>query len=300
MFYHNSILINEVIKRLEIKDNGIYIDATLGLGGHSEAILKKNKTIKIIAFDQDEKALEFAKKRLKKFTNITFINKNFNKIEETLKELKIEKVDGILFDLGTSYYQLTTEDRGFSYHGENILLDMRMNQKQEKDAIKILNEYDLNSLTKIFKEYGDEKRASYLAKIIIEAREKEKILTNTTLNEIIKKTKGYDKRKHPSKNIFQALRIETNDEISNLKSALNQSLDVLKKGGIIIVISFHSLEDRTIKKIFGEAKKIQEITPFEIKSKFKTSKSIRPTKEEIEKNKQARSAKLRSIKKYYE
>lgn len=300
MFIHNSILVNEVIERLEIKDNGVYVDATLGLGGHSEAILKKNKTIKLIVFDQDKKALEFAKKRLKEFNNIIFVNENFIKIKEILKDLKIEKVDGILFDLGTSYYQLTTKERGFSYHGEDVLLDMRMNQNQNKDAIKILNEYDIFSLTKIFKDYGDEKKSYLLAKAIVEARKKERITTNTMLNEIIRNVKGYNKGKHPSKNIFQALRIETNDEILNLKFALNQGLEILKENGIIVVITFHSLEDRTVKEIFSEVKKIQEITPFEIKSKFKTKKIIRATEREIKQNKQARSAKLRSIKKYYE
>lgn len=298
---HYSVLLNETINKLNIKDNGIYVDATLGMGGHSEAILKTNKRIKLIAFDQDKEAIEYSKERLKEFKNIKFINKNFSEIKSVLKELKIKKVDGILFDLGTSYHQLKSKNRGFTYNDESeIKLDMRMNLNQKKTAIDVLNKYDLEKLIEIFYQYGDEKRSKELAKKIVEERQKEKIETNYQLNKIIKSVKGWDKKKHSSKNIYQAVRIEVNDEIGNLKKGLKDSLEALKKDGIITIITFHSLEDRIVKEIFWEHKNQIEENEFEIRKKFRTFKVIYPSTKEIKENNPSRSAKLRIIKKNYE
>lgn len=291
---HYSVLSKETIKKLNIKPEGIYVDATLGLGGHTKLIAKK--AARVISFDQDSQAIEHAKNELKDFDNITFIKDNFRNLESRLSELEIYKIDGILYDLGTSYYQLTDKDRGFTYHGETIL-DMRMNPEQSKSAIEVLNEYTEEKLTKIFYDYGDEPRAKHLAKAIVNYRQKTKIQLNTELNEIVKSIKGFVKDKHPSKNIFQAIRIEVNDEIKVIKESIEQAIKLLKKNGIVAVITFHSLEDKTVKDIFWKNKEDIEITPMGNTHKYKTSKTVYPTKKEVEENNASRSAKLRILKK---
>lgn len=291
---HYSVLSKETIKKLNLKDDGIYVDCTLGLGGHTKLIAQKVTKGKIVVFDQDLQAMNEAKKNLKDYDNIIYVNSNFTNIDIELKKLNIEKVDGVLYDLGTSYYQLTDEDRGFSYHGD-IKLDMRMNQDQEFSAIDILNEYSEEDLTDIFYKYGDEPQARKIAREIVEYRKSIKIERSSQLNELIKNVKGYSKHKHPSKNIYQAIRIEVNNEISVISDSINKAISFLKKNGVVVAITFHSLEDKAVKDVFWQYKQKIDITPMGNIHNFKTSKSIYPTKAEIEENKASRSAKLRTL-----
>jgi len=291
---HYSVLSKEAIKKLNIKDGGIYVDCTLGLGGHTKFLADNLPKGKVIAFDQDSQAMKKAKENLNEFNNIIFINSNFSNLNEKINELGIDKVDGILYDLGTSYYQLTDEKRGFSYHGESKL-DMRMDINQELSAIEVINDYGEEQLEKIMREYGDEPKSRQIAKEIIKSRERSKILLNSELNEIIKSVKGFVKGKHPSKNIFQAIRIEVNDEIGAIKKSLKQAINLLNKNGVIVVITFHSLEDKIVKDIFWKEKEDIEITTMGNIHKFKTSKVVYPSKEEITSNRSSRSAKLRTL-----
>ncbi len=291
---HYSVLSKETIDRLKVKDDGIYIDCTLGLGGHTKLLAQKAFNGRVISFDQDIEALEHAKKELSKFNNITFINDNFKNLKENLNKIGIDKVDGILYDLGTSYYQLTDSNRGFTYHGESKI-DMRMNPKQTLSAIEVVNEYEESELVEIFFKYGDEPKSHRIAKAIIDARSIKPITLNTELNDVIKSVKGYVKEKHPSKNIFQAIRIEVNDEIEVLKESLEQASTSLVEKGIIAAITFHSLEDKTVKNFFWNKKEDYEITPMGNTFHWKTSKTVYPTKNEIGENKASRSAKLRIL-----
>ncbi len=296
---HYSVLINESIDKLKVKDDGIYVDCTLGLGGHTKLLAMKAKNGRVISFDQDPQAMEHAKSKLSEFKNITFIKDNFKNLQINLTKLGIEKVDGILYDLGTSYYQLTNENRGFTYHGKTIL-DMRMNPNQELSAIDVINNYSKEELANILFKYGDEPRANKIASAIVEAREIKPIKLNTDLNNVIKSVKGFVKEKHPSKNIFQAIRIEVNDEIGVLKESLEQASQLLNKDGSIAVITFHSLEDKTIKDFFWNKKENYDITPMGNIFHWKTSKTVYPTKIEIEENNASRSAKLRTLTKLIE
>lgn len=291
---HYSVLAKETIDRLKIKKNGIYIDCTLGLGGHTRLLAEAASEGKVISFDQDPNAMKKAKENLSDLNNIIFVEDNFSNIKSRVDELGIDKVDGILYDLGTSYYQLTDEARGFTYHGESTL-DMRMDTNQSLSAIEVLNEYSKEELANIFYKYGDESKSYRIADAILEYREKEKITLNTQLNEIIKSVKGFVKDKHPSKNIFQAIRIEVNNEIGVIEESLKQAVTLLKKKGIIAVISFHSLEDRTVKNFFWEKKEEIDITMMGNTHHYKTSKVVYPSKQEIEENKASRSAKLRTL-----
>lgn len=291
---HYSVLANETIQRLKIKEDGIYVDCTLGLGGHTRLIAQLATKGKVISFDQDSKALGQAKENLKDLTNVEYVNDNFKNIKERVNELGIDKVDGILYDLGTSYYQLTDEERGFTYHGESTL-DMRMNPDQEFSALDVVNKYTKEELEDIFFKYGDEPKAKRIAEAIVNYRQEKEIKLNTELNEIIKSVKGFVKDKHPSKNIFQAIRIEVNNEIGVIQESLVGAVELLRKKGIIAAITFHSLEDKTIKNFFWEKKENIEITPMGNTHHYKTSKVIYPTKEEIEDNKASRSAKLRTL-----
>ncbi len=291
---HYSVLAKETIERLKVKKDGIYIDCTLGLGGHTRLLAEAASEGRVISFDQDPQALNKAKENLQDLKNVTFIADNFSNIKDRVLELGIDKVDGILYDLGTSYYQLTDEDRGFTYHGETKL-DMRMNPNQEISAINIVNEYDKEQLAEIFFKYGDEPKSHRIAEAIIEFRQNKQITLNTELNEIIKSVKGFVKDKHPSKNIFQAIRIEVNNEIGVIEESLTQAIDLLKKKGIIAVISFHSLEDKTVKNFFWEKKEAIDITPMGNIHHYKTSKVVYPTKAEVEENNASRSAKLRTL-----
>ncbi len=291
---HYSVLAKETIDRLKVKKDGIYIDCTLGLGGHTRLLAEAASEGIVISFDQDPNAMKKAKENLQDLNNIKFVEDNFSNIKSIVDKFNIEKVDGILYDLGTSYYQLTDEDRGFTYHGESIL-DMRMNPNQELSAINVVNEYPKEKLVDIFYKYGDEPKAHRIAEAIIQYRENKKITLNTELNEIIKSVKGFVKDKHPSKNIFQAIRIEVNNEIGVIEESLDQAIKLLKKKGIIAVISFHSLEDKTVKNFFWEKKEDIEVTMMGNNHKYKTSKVIYPSKEEIEENNASRSAKLRTL-----
>lgn len=295
---HTSVLLEESINYLNLKEESIVIDCTLGYGGHSSKILEIIKKGYLYAFDQDEEAIKSANERLKKIgTNYKIIDKNFVNIDEIQG-----KVDAILFDLGVSSPQLDEDYRGFSYH-KDAKLDMRMDQRQTLDAYKIVNEYSLEKLIKIFKEYGEEKYSVSIAKGIIKERSKKKIETTLELSEIVKNNvpEKYRKKSHPARKIFQAIRIEVNDELNVFEKALRKALKKLNKNGRIAVITFHSLEDKKCKSIFKEVSSVPKelknlpVIPDEYKPKYEVIASIKPSKQEIENNKRARSSRLRVI-----
>lgn len=296
---HESVLLTESIEYLNLNKSSIIVDCTLGYGGHSSHILKQIPNGFLYAFDQDSKAISYANKKLKAISNnYKIINTNFVNIKKEINE----KVDGILFDLGVSSPQLDEADRGFSFH-KNAKLDMRMNQKQKLTAYDVVNNYDLNSLIKIIKTYGEEKYAQSIAKGIVKARQKAKIETTSELAEIIKQnvSEKYRRETHPARKTFQAIRIEVNDELNVFEKALKDALDLIKVGGRICVITFHSLEDRICKQIFKEASTLPKelknlpIIPDEYKPKYKIIANIKPNIQEINHNKRSRSARLRVI-----
>lgn len=298
---HKSVLLNECIQNLNLKSNSVIVDCTLGYGGHSSEILKRIPNGLLYAFDQDKEAIQSANQRLSKINyNYQIINDNFVNIDKYI----IDKVDGILFDLGVSSPQLDEDERGFSFH-KNARLDMRMNRNQELDAYKVVNEYSLEDLNKIIRDYGEEKYSYSIAKAIIEKRKTQKIETTFELVEIIKEAvpMKYKREHHPARKTFQAIRIEVNDELNVFRKALNKALKLLKVNGRICVITFHSLEDKICKDIFNEVTKNIEgykdmpIIPKELEPKFKKIKTIEPSKEELDENNRARSAKLRVIEK---
>ena len=295
---HVSVLLNESIENLNIKEDGIYVDCTLGFAGHSSEILKRIKKGKLFAFDQDGEAISYSKKILDQISNnYEIINSNFKNLRDELHKRGIKKVDGILFDLGVSSVQLDEAERGFSYH-KDAKLDMRMNQNQTLDAYHVVNEYSIDELTKIFFEYGEEKYSKSIAKAIVENRP---ISTTLELAEIIKKSvpEKYKRDSHPARKVFQAIRIEVNDELSVFESALNDAIDMLDVNGRICVITFHSLEDRICKNIFKKESEINKIykglpnIPDEYKPKLKLIKKIKPSEKELEDNNRSRSAILR-------
>ena len=253
---HIPVLLNEVIEGLNIKPSDIYMDLTVGRGGHSSQILKRLTSGRLIAVDQDEEAIVASSKRLKEIgDNFVIVRDNFSNLENILKDLHVDQVDGILMDLGVSSPQFDKGERGFSYNSE-ARLDMRMDQRQDLTAYTIVNTYSLEDLTKIFQTYGEEKYSYSIAKNIIKAREINPIETTTQLVEIIKKSKPMKELKkvgHPAKQVFQALRIAVNDELNVLTKTLNVALAHLKPGGRLAVITFHSGEDRIVKNIFKEA-----------------------------------------------
>lgn len=292
---HISVLLEESINYLNLKKDSIIVDCTLGYGGHSSKILEKIKEGYLYAFDQDEEAIKEAEKKLKKIgNNYKIINKNFVNIEEIK-----EKVDGILFDLGISSPQLDEDYRGFSFH-KDAKLDMRMNQNQELSAHTVVNEYPLDKLIEIFKKYGEEKYSVSIAKAIIKNRP---INTTLELAEIIKSSvpESYRRKSHPARKIFQAIRIEVNDELNVFEKALKSALKLLKPNGRICVITFHSLEDRICKEIFKEVSSVKKelqklpVIPEEYKPNYKIIANIKPKDEEINNNKRSRSARLRVI-----
>jgi len=296
---HISVLLEECIKYLNLKEDSKIVDCTLGYGGHSSEILKRIPKGFLYSFDQDKEAIKFSDKRLSEIgSNYKIINSNFVNLEENID---IE-VDGILYDLGVSSPQLDVDERGFSFHNE-ARLDMRMNRDNELDAHKVVNTYSFEKLRDIFYKYGEEKFSSSIAKKIVEERSKKEINTTLELVEIIKSATPdkYKREHHPARKVFQAIRIEVNDELNVLENSLRQALNLLKVGGRICVISFHSLEDKIVKDIFREnstlSKELERlpIVPEELQPKFKVIKTLDPTKEEIDFNKRARSAKLRVI-----
>ena len=302
---HVSVLLNESISSLNLKENSIIVDATLGYGGHSSSILDRIKKGYLFAFDQDSEAIRHSTDRLSKIgTNFTIIKSNFVHMKEELNKRGIEKVDGVLFDLGVSSPQLDEKMRGFSFH-EDAPLDMRMDQEQTLTAYDVVNNYSKEELARIFLKYGEDKFSNNIAKKIVEYRSTKKIETTLELVEIIKTAVPMKFRidKHPARQIFQAIRIEVNHELDVIEPALNQAMELLNVGGRIAVITFHSLEDRLVKNIFREKCSIDEKLkglpniPEEYLPDFRLveNKAIVPSEEELEKNPRARSSKLRVI-----
>ena len=306
---HKSVLLEESIDGLNIKEDGVYVDCTLGFGGHSSEILKRLKKGLLIAIDQDDMAIKASKERLSKISdNYEIIKCNFVRMKEELLKRGISKVDGILFDLGVSSPQLDIDERGFSYH-HDAKLDMRMDQSKEFSAYDVVNTYDYNRLVKIFREYGEEKYATSIAKQIIKYRESKPIETTLELVDIIKSGIPYKAMRdsHPARKVFQAIRIEVNDELNVLEKTLEDAISLLNVNGRICVITFHSLEDRIVKNIFrkysevpNEIKKLPFV-PEEYQPVLKIiSKGTVPSKKELEENNRARSSRLRIAEKIKE
>ena len=302
---HESVLLEEAVNSLNLKEDSIVVDMTLGFGGHSSEILKRIKKGRLIAFDQDEEALSYSKKRLEAIANnFQIVDANFVYLKEKLKELNISKVDAILYDLGVSSPQLDEDYRGFSYRMDAVL-DMRMDKDNKLTAKIVVNTYSYSDLKRIFKDYGESKYASNIAKRIVNYREDKEIKTTLELVDIIKSAVPYKERikKHPAKQIFQALRIEVNKELEVLTKSLNDALTVLNVGGRIAIITFHSLEDRIVKSTFNRVTKVDKISqglpniPLEKLPDFKlvSKKGIKASEEEVLKNRRAHSATLRVI-----
>ena len=300
---HISVLLNESIEYLNILEDGIYVDATLGYAGHSSKILSKLKNGKLYAFDQDSEAISHSDNLLKGISNnYKIIKSNFVNIKSELAKLGVDKVDGILYDLGVSSPQLDEDYRGFSFH-KDAFLDMRMDTSSLLTAYEVVNTYSLEKLIKIFKEYGEEEYAVSIAKAIVKYREEKEIKTTLELVDIIDKSVPfkYKRDHHPARKVFQAIRIEVNDELNVFEKSLKDALDLLNVGGRICVITFHSLEDKICKEIMKEATSIPAaikklpVIPKEYEAKYKMVKVIEPSLEETLKNPRSRSAKLRVI-----
>ena len=308
-FHHIPVLLDEVIENLNIKENGIYIDGTLGGAGHSKYILNKLSSGVLIGIDKDIDAIKISEKRLledkNSKTKVILIHDKYENIKDILYKLKIPKVDGILLDLGVSSYQLDVKERGFSYK-EDGPLDMRMDQRQEKTAEIILNLYTEEELSNIIFEYGEERYSRKIAAEIVRIRQNSPIKTIKQLTDIIESVIPFNKKEgNRSKRTFQALRIETNDELKNLGKTIEDGIKLLKDGGRMLVISFHSLEDRIIKQKFIELEgrcicpkdlPICSCNPISY-GKIITKKIITPSKKEIEQNRRSHSAKLRVFEK---
>ena len=307
-FNHVSVLLNECLEGLNIKENGIYVDGTLGGAGHSSEILKRlSNEGRLIGIDQDTDALKAAKERLKDYSNVTFVHSNFSNIENVLNNLNIDGVDGILMDLGVSSYQLDEGERGFSYM-KDAPLDMRMNRENDFSAYNVVNEYSEEDLYRIIRDYGEEKFAKRIASFIVENRQEKNIETTLELVEIIKNAipaKARREGPHPAKRTFQAIRIEVNSELSILNKTIEDGVEKLNKGGRMAIITFYSLEDRIVTNKFRDlAVSCRCPKEFPVcvcgekaKVKIISRKAIEPTKEEVEVNPRSRSAKLRVIEK---
>jgi len=307
-FIHKPVLFDECMEMLDIKPDGIYVDGTMGGGGHSEGILNRLDSGLLIGIDRDTEALNASQKRLDKFGNhVVFVNNNYINIKEVLKSLDKEKVDGILLDLGVSSYQLDNPDRGFSYNYD-APLDMRMNTSDEITAKDVVNKCTKEELIKILRDYGEEKWASRIADFIVKRRESGEIQTTFELVDIIKAAipaKAREGGGHPAKRTFQAIRIHVNKELEYLEMSVRNAIDSLKEGGRLCIITFHSLEDRIVKDVFNEYAK-GCICPKEFPQcvcnnkpevKVLTKKPIISKQEELEVNNRAHSAKLRVIEK---
>ncbi len=305
MFDHTTVLLKETVDGLSINPDGIYVDCTLGGAGHSEYLVQQlSSRGKLICFDQDMTAIENAKVRLGNYLDrVTFVHSNFRYIKEELQKLNIEKIDGILYDLGVSSPQLDMPERGFSYH-HDAPLDMRMDQTSDISAFHVVNEWPYEDLVRIFFRYGEEKFSKQIARKIEEARKKAPIETTGELVELIKEGIPAPARRkggHPAKRVFQAIRIAVNDELGAAEDSLVDAIDLLKVGGRISVITFHSLEDRLTKSIFKEASSMPDLPPglpvipdeYKPTLKLVTRKPILPSEEELQENNRSRSAKLR-------
>lgn len=311
-FHHVTVLLHETIDMLDVKADGVYVDATLGGAGHSEYLLGKlSESGHLYAFDQDQHAIENAKTRLSPFIErgmVTFIKGNFRQLKERLNELGVTEIDGICYDLGVSSPQLDERERGFSYK-KDAPLDMRMNQEAFLTAYEVVNSYDYHDLVRIFFKYGEDKFSKQIARKIEQARAIKPIETTTELAEIIKSAKPakeLKKKGHPAKQIFQAIRIEVNDELGAADESIQQAMDLLAIGGRISVITFHSLEDRLTKQLFKEASTVEvpkglPFIPDELKPKMElvNRKPILPSQEELEENNRSHSAKLRVAQKIH-
>ena len=303
-FKHYTVMLNEAVDALECKDGKIYVDCTLGGGGHSELILKRiSPNGRLIAFDIDEEAIRHARERLREYTNLTIVKSSYTNIKAELARLGIEKITGgVILDLGASYHQLTKQERGFSF-SKDAPLDMRFDMNSDFSAYDVVNKYSEEDLVRIFSEYGEERFSKRIAKKIVETRRYEPIRTTKELADIIIKAAPHIKSNiHPATRVFQAIRIEVNNELKNVNIVLNDILDLLDVGGIISVISFHSLEDRIVKQIFKyESAKcrcndmICKCPPPRIE--LVNKKPIMASDEEIKENPPSRSAKLRVARK---
>lgn len=302
---HYSVMKEESIKGLNLNDSGIYVDCTLGYAGHSSEILKRMKRGFLFAFDQDREAISYSYQKLKDISeNFEIIKSNFKNIKNELLKRNVSEVDGILFDLGVSSPQLDNKERGFSYHNE-AKLDMRMDLDSDFSAYNVVNEYSEKDLKDIIFRYGEEKYAASIARNIVRSREEHPIETTLELVEIIKASMPYKDRmlKHPGKRTFQAIRMEVNHELEVLEIALKDALSLLKVGGRLVVITFHSLEDKMVKDIFKEVVSVDKLVrglpeiPLEYQPKFKliNNKVIVPSEQELEENNRSRSSKLRII-----
>ena len=303
---HKSVLLKESIENLNIKSDGIYIDATIGYGGHSKEILKKLDTGFLYGFDQDDYAVNYSNNFLKEFgNNFLIIKSNFVNLKKELNKLGINKVDGILFDLGVSSVQIDETDRGFSFH-KNAKLDMRMDRDKSFSAYELVNTYDYENLVRVLRDYGEEKYASSIARNIIKYRNNKNIETTFELVDIIKSSMPYKAMRdsHPARKTFQAIRIEVNNELEVLENTLIDAIDMLNIGGRICIISFQSLEDKIIKNTFKKYSELDNkiknlpYTPEEYLPKLKIiSKGIVATNDELDDNYRAHSARLRVVEK---
>ena len=306
-FKHKPVLLEETINGLNIKQNGIYVDGTLGGAGHSKEILKQlsSKGL-LVGIDRDEEALKAAKENLKEFQNVKYIHGNHDEITEILESLDIKEVDGILLDLGVSSYQLDERNRGFSYLGNNEL-DMRMDKTQPLTAKKVVNTYSEEELANIIYEYGEERFSRQIARKICEYRKKKEIETTEELVNIIEKSMPAFAKKdgHPAKRTFQAIRIEVNDEIKPLYNTVRNCIKLLKPGGRLCIITFHSLEDRAVKNAYIDAQgkcTCPKDLPYCVcgaisEGKIINKKPIIATEKEQEENSRSKSAKLRIFEK---
>lgn len=307
-FNHVSVLLNECIENLNIKPDGIYVDGTIGGAGHSLEIVKKlSEKGMLIGIDRDEEALAVAKERLKEFNNVKYVHDNHDNIDEIIKNLNIKGVDGILLDLGVSSYQIDEKTRGFTYMDDGPL-DMRMDKSQKLTAEYIVNNYKEQDLARIIFEYGEEKFSRKIARNICEYRKNKKIETTGELVKIIEKSipgKFREKNSHPAKRTFQAIRIEVNNEIEPLYNTIKNSITALNSKGRLCVITFHSLEDRMVKKAYIDAEgkcTCSKDLPYCVcgnvsLGKIITKKPILPTEKEMQENSRSRSAKLRVFEK---
>ena len=303
---HVSVLLKESIDSLNIKEDGIYVDCTLGYAGHSSEILKRVKKGRLVAFDQDQEAITASTKKLEAIgNNFTIIKSNFVNLKEKLEELGITEVDGILFDLGVSSPQLAEQERGFSYH-QDAKLDMRMDRDNNFSAYDVVNTYDEKELSRILFQFGEEKYANSIARNIVKARNIKPIATTFELVDIIKNSmpEKAKRDKHPARKTFQAIRIEVNHELDILEKSMRDAASMLKVGGLLSVITFHSLEDRIVKNVFKDLTEVNPVVkgmpniPLEYLPDYElvNHKAITPSDTELEENNRSRSSKLRVIK----